>query len=55
MLSRYSYNGIHGKAHNIMSDKELTEQFNRVERTKADTWTFIAFAVLVSLVAWINS
>ena len=30
-----------------MSEKELTAQFNRVERTKADTWTFIAFAVLV--------
>ena len=54
-MCRYSCNGIHGKAHNIMSDKELTAQFNRVERTKADTWTFIAFAVLVSLVAWINS
>ena len=38
-----------------MSDKELTEQFNRVERNKADTWAFIAFGVLVSLVAWINS
>ena len=38
-----------------MSDKELTEQFNRVERTRADTWSFVAFAVLISLVAWINS
>ena len=38
-----------------MSDRELTEQFNRVEKNKADTWTFIAFAVLVSLVAWMNS
>ena len=38
-----------------MSDRELTEQFNRVERTKADTWSFVAFAVLISLVAWINS
>jgi hypothetical protein len=38
-----------------MSDRELTEQFNRVERTKADTWSFVAFAVLVGLVAWINS
>ena len=38
-----------------MSDRELTEQFSRVERTKADTWTFVAFAVVVSLVAWINS
>ena len=54
MSFRYNYNGIHRKTHN-MSDRELTEQFNRVERTKADTWTFIAFAVLVSLVAWINS
>jgi len=38
-----------------MSDNELTEQFNRVERTKADTWTFVAFGVVISLVAWINS
>ena len=38
-----------------MSDRELTEQFNRVERTKADTWSFVAFAVLISLVAWSNS
>jgi len=38
-----------------MSDKELTEQFNRVERTRADTWTFIAFGVIMGLVAWINS
>ena len=38
-----------------MSDKELTEQFNRVERTKADTWAFVAFAVIMSLVSWINS
>ena len=55
MSFRYNYNGIHRKAHNIMSDRELTEQFNRVERTKADTWTFIAFGVIMSLVAWINS
>ena len=38
-----------------MSDRELTEQFNRVERTKADTWTFIVFGAVMSLVAWINS
>ena len=38
-----------------MSDRELTEQFNRVERNKADTWAFVAFAAIVSLVAWINS
>ena len=38
-----------------MSDKELTEQFNRVERNKADTWAFVAFAVIISLVAWSNS
>ena len=54
-MYRFSCNGIYGKAHNIMSEKELTAQFNRVERTKADTWTFIAFAVLVGLVGWINS
>jgi len=55
MWSRYSYNGIRRKAHDIMSDKELTEQFNRVERNKADTWAFVAFAAIVSMVAWINS
>ena len=48
-------NGTHRKTHDIMSDKELTEQFNRVERTRADTWTFIAFGVIMGLVAWINS
>ena len=46
---------IHRKAHNLMSERELTEQFNRVERTKADTWAFVAFAAIISLVAWINS
>ena len=55
MSFRYSYNGIHRKAHNIMSEKELTEQFNRVEKSKADTWAFVAFAAIVSMVAWINS
>ena len=54
MSFRYNYNGIHRKAHN-MSDKELTEQFNRVEKNKADTWAFVAFAAIVSMVAWINS
>ena len=54
MSFRYNYNGIHRKTHN-MSDKELTEQFNRVERNKADTWAFVAFAAMVSVVAWINS
>jgi hypothetical protein len=55
MSFRYSCNGIHRKAHNIMSDRELTEQFNRVERTKADTCAFVAFAAIISMVAWINS
>jgi len=55
MSFRYSYNAIHRKAHDIMSDKELTEQFNRVERNKADTWAFVAFAAIISMVAWINS
>jgi hypothetical protein len=55
MSFRYSCNGIHRKAHDIMSDRELTEQFNRVERTKADTWAFVAFAAIISMVAWINS
>jgi len=38
-----------------MSDRELTEQFNRVERTKSDTWSFVAFFVVMGLVSWINS
>jgi len=51
----YNCDGIHGKAHDIMSDKELTEQFNRVERNKADTWSFVAFFVVMGLISWINS
>jgi hypothetical protein len=39
----------------IMSEKELTEQFNRVERTKADTWGFVAFFAVMGLISWINS
>jgi len=38
-----------------MSDKELTEQFNRVERNKADTWVFVAFLAIMCLVSWLNS
>jgi len=38
-----------------MSDKELTAQFNRVERTKADTWSFVAFFAVMGLISWINS
>jgi len=39
----------------IMSDKELTEQFNRIERNRADTWAFVAFMAIMGLVSWINS
>ena len=38
-----------------MSDKELTEQFNRVERSRADTWSFVAFMACMALISWINS
>jgi len=38
-----------------MSDRELTEQFNRVERTRADTWSFVAFFAVMGLIGWINS
>ena len=54
-MCRYNCDGIRRKALDIMSDKELTAQFNRVEKSKADTWAFVAFAAMVSLVAWINS
>jgi len=44
------------RAHTVvMSDKELTAQFNRVERTKADTWSFVAFFAVIGLISWINS
>jgi hypothetical protein len=39
----------------IMSEKELTEQFNRIERNRADTWGFVAFMAIMGLVSWINS
>ena len=39
----------------IMSEKELTEQFNRIERNRADTWGFVAFMAIMALVSWINS
>jgi len=38
-----------------MSERELTEQFNRVERTRADTWSFVAFFAVMGLISWINS
>jgi hypothetical protein len=38
-----------------MSDKELTEQFNRIERNRADTWAFVAFFAIMGLISWINS
>ena len=38
-----------------MSDKELTAQFDRVEKNKADTWSFIAFFVVMGLISWFNS
>ena len=38
-----------------MSEKELTEQFNRIERNRADTWAFVAFMAIMGLVSWINS
>jgi|TARA_R110000868_G_scaffold214407_2_gene464485 hypothetical protein len=37
-----------------MSEKELTEQFNRVEKTKADTWAFVVFMVFMATVALLN-
>ena len=44
------------RAHTVvMSERELTEQFNRVEKTKADTWAFVAFFAVMGLVSWINS
>jgi hypothetical protein len=39
----------------IMSEKELTEQFNRIERNRADTWGFVAFMAIMGLIGWINS
>ena len=39
----------------IMSEKELTEQFNRIEKNRADTWAFVAFMAIMGLVSWINS
>ena len=36
-----------------MSDRELTEQFNRVEKNRADTWAFVAFFVIMGLIAHI--
>jgi len=38
-----------------MSERELTEQFNRVEKNKADTWAFVAFFAIMGLVSWVNS
>jgi len=38
-----------------MSEKELTEQFNRIECNKADTWGFVAFMAIMGLIGWINS
>ena len=38
----------------VMSEKELTEQFNRVEKTKADTWAFVVFMVFMATVALLN-
>ena len=39
----------------IMSEKELTEQFNRIEKNRADTWAFVAFFAIMGLISWINS
>jgi len=39
----------------VMSERELTEQFNRVEKNRADTWAFVAFFVVMGLISWINS
>ena len=38
-----------------MSERELTEQFNRIEKNKADTWSFITFFVVMGLISWLNS
>ena len=37
-----------------MSDRELTEQFNRVERTRADTWSFVAFFAAMGLISCLD-
>ena len=36
-----------------MSERELTEQFNRVEKNKADTWAFVAFFAVMGLITHI--
>ena len=38
-----------------MSDKELTDQFNRVEKSRADTWGFLVFMATMALIGWLNS
>ena len=38
-----------------MSDKELTAQFNRVEKSKADTWAFLVFMCTMALIGWLNN
>ena len=44
------------RAHTVvMSERELTEQFNRVEKNRADTWGFVAFFAIMGLISWINS
>jgi hypothetical protein len=34
-----------------MSENELTEQFNRIEKNRADTWAFVAFVAIMAVIA----